>query len=174
MKEIDEVLTDYEVMTHFNRYFQEWRMNELQDDLQDLYYQSIGKTDYDGVYGISMAATSVENIVERTCAVKSLIAMQDEKDRMYNSMLNAYLESLPEASVRVVNRYFYQQFHHGITLQHPVMDALKDNLYIASQDARADRNQKRNFERYQQAVKKAAAIKTKPKRDKIKLIWKEF
>lgn len=167
IKEVIEILSDYEMKIYYNPLFHEWQMNEMQADKEDLYYKSVGITDYDAVYGIQRISMSVESIAEQLVAASENI---DRTARMYarhRALLQAMTNDWETADIAILERYFKYQMR-GINIQNERIYELKKSLYDRELSDRKGRNIERANKELELKAKKAEALKVR-QRETIKI-----
>src|SRR5699024_4331606 len=105
IKEVIEILSDYEMKIYYNPLFHEWQMNEMQEDKEDLYYKSVGITDYDAVYGIQRISMSVESIAEQLVAASENIKRTQRMFERHRALLQAMTNDWETADIAILERY---------------------------------------------------------------------
>jgi hypothetical protein len=167
IREITEVLSDYEMMLYYNPLFHEWQINEMQADKEDLYYKSVGITDYDAVYGIQRHSMSVERLGEKLVGISDSIERTRRMFKRHRALLQDEIKGWETADVAILERYFKYQMQ-GINIQNDRLHALKKTLYDRELTDRKGRNIQRANKELELKNRKAKAIKTED-RGKIKI-----
>ena len=167
IKEVIEILSDYEMKIYYNPLFHEWQMNEMQADKEDLYYKSVGITDYDAVYGIQRISMSVGSIAEQLVAASENI---DRKGRMFErhrALLQDEIEGWETADIAILERYFKYQMQ-DINIQNERIHELKRALYDREVSDRKGRNIERANKELELKNQKVKALKVR-QRETIKI-----
>lgn len=163
--EFFDSLTDYEMKTYFNPFFHRDRMADLQADKSDLYYKSCSWTDYGDVYGITRRSISVEHLGEKLVALDSHMEQLERKYQKRKQMLDSVTKDWHMADVALLDRYFRQQMA-GYTVEAPVLDYLKVELYKRESADRDDRT-KDKWQKEREAILKKAHLMTSADRREL-------
>lgn len=166
--ELAEILSDYEMKILYNPYFYKWKMQELHDDKQDLYYKSAGTTDFDSVIGIRNASMSVENIGEHLIGIGEQIDRLEREYREHRQILYKHTQDWQRCALDDLNRYFKAQML-GEELKLDSIEELKRTLYQVECAERKKRN--KVAEKYQRMETERKARELQRKREKLKRRW---
>lgn len=157
--EIPEALTDYEMKTYFNPYYHQIRMEELHSDKEDLYYKSCSWTEYGDVFGVTRRSIPVENLGEKLVSLDDHIKHLERKYRKRKHMLDTVTKGWHMADMKLLDRYFRKQMA-GYTIESPVLDYLKVELYERESTDRDDRTKAR-WQKEREAILNKAHLMTK-------------
>lgn len=156
---IKEVLTDYELKIYYNHYLHAEIITDLQERIQDQYYKSCGHTNFDSVYGIVLKADRVEKIVEKTIGLQDGIKQREKTFKAHRGLLQSFKKRLTDKQCEVIDRYFYEQYHNNYIISDPVIDLMKELLYVDESKARSERESDRLRQKYEKTLNKAQVMK---------------
>lgn len=165
---VEEKLSDYEVLRYYNPYYYKWRMQELYEDKQDLYYKSSGTTDFDSVIGIKSASMSVEHIGEHLVGLDEQIDRLEREYRKHREILYTQIQDWQESTLDDLNQYFKAQMR-GEDLTISSIEILKRSLYQIEYEERNKRN--KWAEKKQDAENRRKSRALLRKREKLKRRW---
>lgn len=166
--ELAETLSSYEMMCFYNPFFYKWKLKELHEDKQDLYYKSAGTTDFDSVIGIRNASMSVENIGEHLIGIGEQIDRLEREYREHRQILYKHTQDWQRCALDDLNRYFKAQML-GEELKLDSIEELKRTLYQVECAERKKRN--KVAEKYQRLETERKARELQRKRDKLQRRW---
>ena len=167
IKEVIEILSDYEMMIYYNPLFHDWQIKEMLADKEDLYYKSVGITDYDAVYGIQRISMSVESIAEQLVAASDNIKRTQRMFKRHRALLQAMTNDWQTADIAILERYFKYQMQ-CINIKCDRIEQLKRDLYKHEQTDRKSRKVKRANKELKLKAKKAETLKVR-QRETIKI-----
>lgn len=166
--ELAETLSSYEMMCFYNPFFYKWKMQELHEDKQDLYYKSAGTTDFDSVIGIRNASMSVENIGEHLIGIGEQIDRLEREYREHRQILYKHTQDWQWCALDDLNRYFKAQMR-GEDLKLDSIEELKRTLYQIEYAERNKRNQAADKKQDAEIRQKARALQRK--KEKLNRRW---
>ena len=169
--ELAEILSDYEMKILYNPYFYKWKMQELHDDKQDLYYKSAGTTDFDSVIGIKSASMSVEQIGEHLVGLGEQIDRLEREYLEHRRILYKHTQDWQWCALDDLNRYFKAQML-GEELKLDSIEELKRTLYQVEYAARNKRNKVAEKKRDAEIGRKARELQRK--REKLHRRWRVY
>lgn len=152
---IKEILTDYELKIYYSKYFHSEVITDLQERLQDQYHKSCGHTNFDSVHGIVLKADSVEKIAEKTIGLRDAIEARERSFKQHRGLLQKFKKDLTDKQCGIIDWYFYEQYHNEYIISDPVIDLMKDLLYVDEQEARSEREKDRFKKEYKETLNKA-------------------
>ena len=167
--ELAEILSDYEMKILYNPYFYKWKMQELHDDKQDLYYKSAGTTDFDSVIGIKSASMSVEQIGEHLVGLGEQIDRLEREYRNRRQILEECTRDWQRAAIDDLERYFRLQMS-GTDIAVESIEEFKRELYQIEYAARNKRNKVAEKKRDAETERKARELQRK--REKLHRRWR--
>ena len=167
--ELAEILSDYEMKILYNPYFYRWKMQELHDDKQDLYYKSAGTTDFDSVIGIKSASMSVEQIGEHLVGLGEQVDRLEREYRNRRQILKECTREWQRAAIDDLERYFKQQMT-GTDIAVESIEEFKRELYQIEYAARNKRNKVEEKKRDAEIGRKARELQRK--REKLHRRWR--
>lgn len=166
--ELAETLSSYEMMCFYNPFFYKWKMQELHEDKQDLYYKSAGTTDFDSVIGIKSASMSVEQIGEHLIGISEQIDRLEREYREHRQILYKHTQDWQWCALDDLNRYFKAQMR-GEDLKLDSIEELKRTLYQIEYAERNKRNQAADKKQDAEIRQKARALQRK--KEKLNRRW---
>lgn len=166
--ELAETMSSYEMLRFYNPFFYKWKLQELYEDKQDLYYKSAGTTDFDSVIGIKNASMSIEAIAEHLIGLDEQIDRLEREYREHRQILYKQTQNWQWCTLDDLNRYFKAQMR-GEDLKLDSIEELKRTLYQVECAERKKRN--KVAEKYQRMETERKARELQRKREKLKRRW---
>ena len=163
IREVIEVLSDYEMMIYYNPLFHEWQIKEMLTDKEDLYYKSVGITDYDAIYGIQRHSMSLERLGEKLVGISDSIERTKSMFKRHRALLQDEIEGWETADIAILERYFKYQMQ-GINIQNERIHELKRALYDRELSDRKGRNIERANKELELRNRKAQALKAEQRK----------
>lgn len=163
--DIDNHLTDHQLLTYFNPHHHEHVIKELYEDKEDLYYKSSGMTDYDNVFGITRVSVPVETLAIKSCSIDSRIELIESKFEQHTANLDDYKANLDADERNIIDEYFYQQYFYKRNMQHPLVRLMKESLYSVELDDRKDRHIQRGMDARSQKLELIRQFKESESRE---------
>ena len=167
IREVIEILSDHEMKKYYNPLFHEWQIKEMLADKEDLYYKSVGYTDYDSIYGIKRTSMSVERIGEQLIGVSDNIERTQRMFKRHRALLQDEIKGWETADIAILERYFKYQMQ-DINIQNERIHDLKRALYDREVSDRKGRNIERANKELELKNQKVKALKDR-QRETIKV-----